>query len=84
MRSSRVEGRPKKKPARLVDPAVSRWYHCATRCVRRAFLLGEGQNDRKGWIEHRLRELAELVGRRRGAAVGAAISAAISAAMHAM
>jgi REP element-mobilizing transposase RayT len=46
--------------AHLVDPAVSRWYHCVTRCVRRAFLLGEGPNDRKGWIEHRLRELAEI------------------------
>src|SRR5262249_10253018 len=46
--------------ARLVDPAVSRWYHCVTRCVRRAFLLGEGPNDRKVWIESRLQELAEI------------------------
>ena len=44
----------------LVDPAVSRWYHCITRCVRRAFLLGEGPTDRKVWIESRLRELAEI------------------------
>ncbi len=36
--------------AHLVDPAVTRWYHCVTRCVRRAFLLGEGMHDRKSWI----------------------------------
>ena len=46
--------------AHLVDPLVCRWYHCTTRCVRRAFLLGEGANDRKTWIENRLRELAEI------------------------
>ena len=45
----------------LVDPIVSRWYHCITRCVRRAKLLGEGQ-DRKEWIENRLKELAEIFG----------------------
>jgi hypothetical protein len=28
--------------------------------LRRAFLLGEGQNDRKLWIERRLQELAEI------------------------
>jgi REP element-mobilizing transposase RayT len=44
----------------LVDPAVTRWYHCVTRCVRGAFLLGEGLSDRKAWIENRLRELAEI------------------------
>jgi REP element-mobilizing transposase RayT len=46
--------------AHLVDPSVTRWYHCMTRCVRRAFLLGEGMHDRKSWIEHRLEELAEI------------------------
>ena len=48
--------------AHLVDPAVTRWYHCITRCVRRAFLLGEsdGTGSRKDWIERRLQELAEI------------------------
>jgi hypothetical protein len=45
--------------AHLVDPTVTRWYHCITRCVRRAFLLGEGAADRKQWIENRLEELAQ-------------------------
>ena len=44
----------------LVDPSVTRWYHCVTRCVRRAFLLGEEGCDRKGWIERRLEELSEI------------------------
>ena len=38
----------------LVDVSVTRWYHCITRCVRRAFLLGEGLLDRKQWLEDRL------------------------------
>jgi hypothetical protein len=46
--------------AHLVDPAVSRWYHCITRCVRRAFLLGDEPQDSKSWIEHRLQELADI------------------------
>src|SRR5262245_7608112 len=46
--------------AHLVDPSVSRWYHCITRCVRRAFLLSEGPFDRKEWIDRRLQELAEI------------------------
>ncbi len=46
--------------AHLVDPAITRWYHCVTRCVRRAFLLSEGPINRREWIEHRLQELAEI------------------------
>ena len=46
--------------AHLVDASVTRWYHRVTRCVRRAFLLREGILDRKGWIEHRLQELAQV------------------------
>ena len=45
---------------RLVDPSVTRWYHCLTRCVRRAFLLGEGAKNRKQWIENRIEELARI------------------------
>ena len=27
--------------AQLVDTSLTRWYHCVTRCVRKAFLLGK-------------------------------------------
>ena len=42
----------------LVDVTVTRWYHCISRCVRRAFLCGEGFEHRKQWIEDRLELLA--------------------------
>ena len=44
----------------LVDVSVTRWYHCITRCVRRAFLLGEGETNRKEWLEQRLEELSDI------------------------
>ncbi|MFI5461043.1 MAG: hypothetical protein ACHRXM_37020 [Isosphaerales bacterium] len=43
--------------SQLIDTSVARWYHCVSRCVHRAFLLGEGPHDRKAWIENRLEEL---------------------------
>jgi len=43
--------------SQLIDTSVARWYHCVSRCVRRAFLPGEGLHDRKAWIENRLEEL---------------------------
>ena len=46
--------------SRIVDSSVARWYHCISRCVRRAFLLGDGEHDRKGWIESRLQELSQI------------------------
>jgi hypothetical protein len=46
--------------SRLVDPFVTPWYHCISRCVRRAFLCGEGAGHRKQWIEDRLKELVEI------------------------
>ena len=33
--------------AQLVDVSLARWYHCITRCVRRAFLVGERDHNRK-------------------------------------
>jgi hypothetical protein len=44
----------------LIDSTITRWYHCVSRCVRRAFLLGEGPGDRKKWVENRLEELADI------------------------
>ncbi|MDB5338527.1 MAG: hypothetical protein JWN70_4146 [Planctomycetaceae bacterium] len=44
----------------LVDPAVTPFYHCISRCVRRAMLCGQGNEHRKQWIEDRLRELARI------------------------
>ena len=44
----------------IVDSKVTPFYHCISRCVRRAFLCGGENVHRKQWIEDRLRELAGL------------------------
>lgn len=52
--------------SQLVDPSTPGFYHCASRCVRRAFLCGvdhyTGRNfeHRKAWVEQRLFEIAEV------------------------
>jgi hypothetical protein len=43
---------------RLVDTSVSRWYHCVSRCCRKAYLLSDENGfQRKEWIDQRLKEL---------------------------
>ncbi len=38
--------------SKIVDPSVTCWYHCISRCVRRAFLFAENHEfDRKQWLE---------------------------------
>jgi len=50
----------------LVDSASPGFYHCISRCVRRAWLCGvdtySGQSfeHRRGWVEERLHELADI------------------------
>ena len=46
--------------SKLVDVSVAHTYHCVSRCVRKAFLLGEGEDDRKKWLENQLEELADV------------------------
>lgn len=44
----------------LVDVDVTTWYHVISRTVRGAWLLAEGHQDRKQWIEDRLRTLSQI------------------------
>jgi REP element-mobilizing transposase RayT len=50
----------------LVDPDTPGYYHCISRCVRRAWLCGVDPYDgksyehRRAWVEQRLLELAKI------------------------
>jgi REP element-mobilizing transposase RayT len=46
--------------SKTVDLNVTHWYHCISRCVRRAFLIAEGEFDRKAWLDNRLKELNSI------------------------
>ncbi len=48
--------------SQLVDVSVTRYYHCISRCVRRAHLCGDRFEHRKQWIEDRLERLAGCFG----------------------
>lgn len=36
------------------------YYHCVSRCVRRAFLCGDSYEHRRAWVEDKLLALAEI------------------------
>jgi REP element-mobilizing transposase RayT len=50
----------------LVDPTAPGYFHCVTRCVRRAFLCGfdaetgDSFEHRKTWVEERILELGSI------------------------
>lgn len=53
--------RPRKELISVVDTP---YYHCVSRCVRRAFLCGQDENfdfeHRRGWIVSRIKQLASV------------------------
>jgi REP element-mobilizing transposase RayT len=46
--------------SRQVSSEAAGWYHCVSRCVRRAFLCGNGFEHRKTWMQERLELLSRV------------------------
>ncbi len=46
--------------SQLVDVCVTPWYHVISKTVPGAFLLRQGDKDRKQWIENRIEDLSQL------------------------
>jgi REP element-mobilizing transposase RayT len=44
--------------SQIVDVQTTRYYHCISKVVRGAFLMGVGYEHRKRWVEQRLEHLA--------------------------
>lgn len=49
-----------KARAEQVSLEATPYYHCVSRCVRRAFLCGDAYEHRRGWVEDKLLALAEV------------------------
>lgn len=46
----------------IVDESKPGIYHCISRCVRRAYLCGDGFEHRRRWMKQRIATLVELMG----------------------
>jgi len=49
-----------KARSQQVSLEATPYYHCVSRCVRRAFLCGESFEYRRGWVEDKLLALAKV------------------------
>ena len=46
--------------SQLVSLSETPYYHCVSRCVRRAFLCGEQYEHRRDWVEEKLLSLTDI------------------------
>ena len=48
-----------KARSQQVSLEATPFYHCVSRCVRRAFLCGDAYEHRRGWIEDKMQALSD-------------------------